>query len=197
MDKLITAYRFASVKHEDQRRKNKKKSPYINHPIDVAKILLDAGVTDPDIICAGILHDTLEDTETSYDELLCTFGKEIADMVAECSDDKSLFKLERKKQQIEHAKHISTGAKLVKLADKYSNLSGLVTDPPAHWSLEEVVGYAVWGYAVFSNLKGVNAVMEERLTHDVFDHFGLTGVDVNSYEFLIKLNSYYAIHNLE
>lgn len=119
------------MKHKDQRRKDASKSPYINHPLQVVDLLTQAGVTDVKVLIAGVLHDTVEDTGTSYEEIQARFGKDVSSMVAEVSDDKSLSKVRRKQLQIEHVLHASEGAKLIKLADKYSNLSDLMSNPPA------------------------------------------------------------------
>ena len=161
MDNLVTAFHFAATQHSGQRRKNKEKSPYINHPIEVCYLLSDTGVTDTDTLAAAVLHDTIEDTPTNYDDLAHIFGKRVADIVKECSDNKSLPKVERKKLQIEHAKEVSHAAKQVKMADKYSNLRDLLINPPQSWSEEIVRGYMYWAYAVFLNLKGVNPELEE------------------------------------
>ena len=169
--RLLKAINFAAIKHKDQRRKDASKSPYINHPIDVANLLAYVGA-DADVIMAGVLHDTVEDTDTSFDELVKEFGPRVADMVQEVTDDKSLSKVERKQLQIDHAETISSGAKMIKLADKISNLRDLHDNPPASWSAEEVYGYAVWCYAVFLNLKGTNVILEEILLN-IFKRFGL------------------------
>lgn len=119
MKKLVAAIAFAADKHRNQRRKDEEASPYINHPIALADVLAnEAGVEDERVIVAAVLHDTVEDTETTEQELLRLFGKDVADIVMEVTDDKSLPKEERKRLQVEHAATISRRAKLVKLADK-------------------------------------------------------------------------------
>lgn len=147
---------FAARKHRDQRRKDSEKTPYINHPIGndfififfgyfdtlcdvflfsgVACILAEADITDIKVLMAAILHDTVEDTDTTLDELEEHFGKTVRNIVAECSDDKSLPKQERKRLQIEHAKSASKRAKLVKLADKLYNLRDLEKSLPSGWT---------------------------------------------------------------
>jgi guanosine-3',5'-bis(diphosphate) 3'-pyrophosphohydrolase len=151
--RLINAYSFAATKHSDQRRKDKKKTPYINHPIHVAQILMEAGVTDVNIIIAAILHDTIEDTETTGEEIERLFGSEVRSYVEEVTDDKSLSTVERKKTQISHSldDYLSFGAKLIKLADKYSNLSTIVENPPEKWSPEIVRGYIDWSFEIIWN----------------------------------------------
>ena len=129
---LITALAFAADKHKNQRRKDADASPYINHPIALANLLLnEAGVEDQRVLIAAVLHDTIEDTDTTEQELVRYFGKDVADIVLEVTDDKALPKAERKRLQIEHAAHISRRAKLVKLADKICNLRDITASPPA------------------------------------------------------------------
>jgi (p)ppGpp synthase/HD superfamily hydrolase len=189
---LTKAYKFACEKHDKQIRKNTKQLPYIHHPIEVVDILVRSGVTDIATLCAGVLHDTIEDTKTTYEELVQEFGKEIADIVMECTDDKSLPKLDRKKLQIEHSEHMSVGAKLVKMADKFSNTSSLINDPPKKWSPEEIQGYVVWSRMVCHGLKGVNSNLEKDL-EGIFKYFGIADDDVESETFQSKLNDYYKI----
>lgn len=123
---LLQALAFAADKHRTQRRKDASASPYINHPIALSNILLnEGGVEDERVLVAALLHDTLENTETTAQELVRLFGKEIAELVLEVTDDKALPKAERKRLQIKHAPHISRQAKLVKLADKICNLRGV------------------------------------------------------------------------
>lgn len=126
---------FAAIKHRDQRRKDSKETPYINHPVGVAYILSSEGnVTDLDVLMSAILHDTVEDTDTSFDEIENEFGTKIRDIVSEVTDDKSLPKMERKRLQIEHALTVSRDAKLVKLADKLYNLRDLQKEIPRGWT---------------------------------------------------------------
>jgi len=130
MNRILQAVHFAAVKHTAQRRKNADATPYINHPIEVADHLANiGGVTDEDILIAALLHDTIEDTETTRDEIAALFGERVADLVAECTDDKSLDKAERKRLQIIHALEKSPGAKVIKIADKTCNLRSILVDP--------------------------------------------------------------------
>lgn len=159
--KVFAALAFAAHKHRDQRRKDEGASPYINHPIALANVLVsEGGVTDHVVLCAAILHDTIEDTQTSHDELVAAFGQEIADVVAEVTDDKSLPKAERKRLQIEHAAHASRSAKLVKLADKTCNLRDLAATPPHDWSDDRRRDYVSWARQVIAGVRGVNAGLE-------------------------------------
>jgi len=159
---LLAALAFAAQKHRDQRRKDPEASPYINHPIDVANILYFTGnVRDPAVLAAAVLHDTVEDTDTTHEELVAHFGTRIADVVSEVTDDKSLPSKVRKQHQIDHAPHISTAAKLVKLADKISNLSDVHTSPPASWSETRQIAYYHWAQKVVAGLRGTNAALEQ------------------------------------
>jgi guanosine-3',5'-bis(diphosphate) 3'-pyrophosphohydrolase len=162
MELVLQAAAFAAEKHRNQRRKDEEASPYINHPIQLAYILVQADIEDPVVLAAALLHDTIEDTNTTLDELEIVFGYEIANIVAECSDDKRLPKLERKKAQIEHAAGISPKAKLVKLADKIGNVSDINGAPPAGWSLERKREYFDWAKQVVDRMRGVHAVLEAR-----------------------------------
>lgn len=158
---VLRALAFAAEKHRDQRRKDEEASPYINHPIALADVLVNVGgVTDTLVLCAALLHDTIEDTGTTGDELEAHFGPEIRKVVEEVSDDKDLPKMERKRLQIEHAASISTEAKLVKLADKICNVRDLVDHAPQGWSLERKREYFDWTKAVVDRMRGVHPALE-------------------------------------
>ena len=161
LKRLLKALAFAAHKHRDQRRKDVESSPYINHPIALANILCNEGhVTDTNVICAALLHDTVEDTDTTPEELQREFGGEIRAIVMDVTDDKTLEKAERKQRQIEHAAHISEQGKLVKLADKISNLRDVASNPPTDWDLRRRQGYFEWAKAVIDRLRGVHGPME-------------------------------------
>ena len=158
---LLRALAFAAHKHRDQRRKDAEASPYINHPIALAEVLAgEGGVTDIEVLAAALLHDTIEDTATTVEELQSQFGARIAAMVAEVTDDKDLPKAERKRLQIVHAAGISHGAKLVKLADKICNLRDVAERPPAKWDLERRREYFDWARQVIDGLRGAHPVLE-------------------------------------
>ena len=132
---ITHAFEFAAVKHTDQRRKGARGEPYLNHLAEVARLLVDAtGGADAALIAAGLLHDTIEDTDTSYAELVAAFGTDVADLVEEVTDDKNLPKQERKRLQVEKASGKSPRARMIKIADKISNLLALQRTPPADWS---------------------------------------------------------------
>ena len=136
--------------------------PYINHPISLADILCNEGhITDMNVICSALLHDTVEDTETTKEELKREFGQDICDIVMEVTDDKTIKDKQKRKQlQVEHAAHISPEAKLIKLADKISNLRDIANDPPKGWSAERKREYFDWAKLVIDQLRGVNPGLE-------------------------------------
>jgi guanosine-3',5'-bis(diphosphate) 3'-pyrophosphohydrolase len=152
---------FAAQKHRHQRRKDPEASPYINHPIDVADILVnEAKITDSVVIAAAILHDTVEDTGTTPDELMLEFGPEISGIVAEVTDDRTLPKDERKRLQVESAPKSSFRAQQVKLADKIANLRDLARSSPQTWSLERKRAYFDWAKRVIDGIRGRHAKLE-------------------------------------
>ncbi len=158
---ILDALQFAAHKHRDQRRKDPEASPYINHPIALANVLwLEGDVHEPLVICAALLHDTIEDTATTEDELARRFGPAVARIVMEVTDDKSLDKAVRKRLQVEHAPHISRQAKLVKLADKIANLRDVASSPPAEWPLARRREYFDWAKEVVDGLRGAHAGLE-------------------------------------
>lgn len=158
---LVKALEFSATKHKDQRRKDTEASPYINHPIALAKILcVERRVTDIEVLCAALLHDTIEDTETTAEELEVHFGKNIASIVMEVTDDKNLPKEERKQLQIEHARHASEKAKLVKIADKIANLRDILNSPPIDWPIERKQAYFDWAKQVIDGMRGTNNALE-------------------------------------
>ncbi len=158
---VLKALAFAAHKHRDQRRKDEEASPYINHPIALATLLWhEGGITDPVVLAAALLHDTIEDTDATFDELRAEFGEAIADVVLEVTDDKRLSKAERKHLQIEHAAGISREAKLVKLADKICNLRDVVASPPRGWPIERRREYFDWAKQVVDRMRGTHAGLE-------------------------------------
>lgn len=160
--KLLQAASFAAKKHRGQQRKGAVEEPYINHPLEVANLLANVGkVEDYDILIAALLHDTIEDTETTKEEIAELFGKRVSAMVLEVTDDKSLPKAERKQKQIEHAPHLSVGAKQIKLADKSSNIRDVTENPPDFWSDERRLEYILWGEKVIAGVRGVNENLEQ------------------------------------
>lgn len=163
MGLVLKAAQFAAHKHKNQRRKDAAASPYINHPLALASTLQEeGGVENPIILAAALLHDTIEDTETDYEELRGQFGDEVAEIVAEVTDAKWLKKPSRKRLQISKAARASSGAKLVKLADKISNLRDIIASPPADWSLERKREYFDWAKKVVDQIRGQNVRLERK-----------------------------------
>ena len=159
--RIIKAAYFASVKHREQRRKDTEKTPYINHPLALANVLaVECGVDDVEVICGALLHDTIEDTDTTEEELLEAFGEQITRIVLEVTDDKTLEWGARKEAQVRNAPHTSDQAKLIKLADKISNLRDLVASPPSDWSLERKQEYFDWAARVVDGVRGVHPELE-------------------------------------
>ena len=160
---LLRALRFASYKHRKQRRKDADASPYINHPIAVAELLATTGeVSDIATLSAAVLHDTIEDTETTSEELEAAFGAEVRHLVEEVTDDKSLEKQTRKQLQVEHAPGLSPGAKMIKLADLSCNLADIIENPPAKWSMERRSEYLSWTERVIAGCRGANDRLEQH-----------------------------------
>ena len=158
---LLKALAFAAHKHRDQRRKDAEASPYINHPIALANVLVKEGRVDEiDVLCAALLHDTVEDTATTPKELRRAFGPRIAAIVAEVTDDKKLSKARRKWLQVRRASRISREAKLVKLADKICNVRDVAKRPPMNWDRKRQQEYFDWAKRVIDRLRGVHPKLE-------------------------------------
>lgn len=161
LNNLLHAASFAAQKHTHQKRKGEHGEPYINHPLEVANLLSSVGgIEDIDVLMAALLHDTVEDCGVSGNELRLLFGDTVAGYVLEVTDDKDLPKARRKQLQIEHAPHLSPGAKLIKLGDKISNITDVSSNPPADWDVERRREYIEWGIAVVAGLRGVNEPLE-------------------------------------
>jgi len=152
---------FASEKHKGHTRKNKEKSSYIVHPIAVRHILSDVGaVKDEEILAAALLHDTLEDTPTTREELIENFGERVCSLVEEVSDDKTLSKQTRKDLQIQHAPKLTEGAVLIKIADKISNVQDIIKMLPNGWDVNRCLEYLNWAEEVILNCPKVNEALE-------------------------------------
>lgn len=163
LGQLLAAVAFAAEKHAHQRRKGRDHLPYVNHPIQVAQTLWAVGgVRDPATLIAAVLHDTLEDTATTPEELETAFGAEVLALVQAVTDDKALPKKVRKQLQIDHAAELPRQAKLIKLADKVRNVLDLSDAPPVNWSHQRRVAYVDWADAVVAGLRGTNAALEAR-----------------------------------
>jgi len=161
VQRIFAAAKFASDKHASQKRKGAAAEPYINHLIEVAQLIAGSSEQlDTNLVMAGLLHDTVEDTDTTEEELERTFGSDIAALVAEVTDDKSLPKEVRKEQQVANAPHKSVRAQVIKLADKISNLRSVLASPPATWSAERKREYFAWARRVVDALSAPNQVLK-------------------------------------
>jgi len=167
---ISNAVAFAASHHHDQRRKDARATPYIFHPMRVMFVLWDAGIDDPVVLSAALLHDTVEDTEATHANLVARFGEEVAAVVAQVTDDKRLPKSERKRLQIVEAADKSPRAKLVKLADKIMNVQDMLHSPPEGWSELRCKQYLGWSKSVVDAMRGCHAQLEARfdaLLHEV------------------------------
>ncbi len=174
---LIKALRFSADKHRYQRRKDQARSPYINHPIEVTQLLWEVGgVREINVLVAAMLHDTIEDTKTSPDEISSLFGGEVLSLVLEVTDDKSLPRDGRKRLQVETAPHKSHGAKLIKLADKCCNVRDLVGSPPVDWSKKRRREYLLWTEQVVNGLGGTNTALEAYYESELLSGKMLLGI---------------------
>lgn len=161
LDQIIDATLFAANKHEGQVRKGENDTPYITHPMAVARAITEIGrVGDPLVLQAAILHDTIEDTDTTEDEIRQHFGKKVLQLVLEVTDDKSLEKMERKRLQVVHAPNLSYEARLIKLADKLLNSQDILNVPPRDWPVTRQREYIQWGADVIFQIRGTNADLE-------------------------------------
>jgi GTP diphosphokinase / guanosine-3',5'-bis(diphosphate) 3'-diphosphatase len=160
---IARAWNFSADRHANQKRKGDAQEPYVNHLAEVAELVATATEgRDPNLVAAAVLHDTVEDTATLSGELASIFNADVAGLVSEVTDDKRLDKAERKRLQIEHAAAITARAKILKLADKTSNLRSLVKSPPGDWSLERKREYLTWAKEVVLGLRGTNTWLEAR-----------------------------------
>lgn len=197
MEQFVRAAQFAAVRHRGQRRK-RGEVPYVNHVLGVARWVSEiGGVRDPITLIAAVLHDTIEDTDTSREELEREFGVEVADVVVEVSDDPSLSKVERKRAQIEHAPQLSHRARVLKLADKLDNLRDLAAAPPESWSPSRVRGYFCWAHAVVAAIGDANPGLWHALERVFATDLSLDGrtvraVPEDARERAALLDAYYA-----
>jgi len=158
---LARAADYAARQHIAQRRKGERAEPYVNHLTEVMALLAEAtGGEDVILLAGGLLHDTLEDTDATYEDLEQRFGPEVAALVAEVTDDKSLPKEERKRLQIDKTPTKSRRAKLLKMADKTSNLRSMVSSPPAGWSPDRLRDYVAWAEQVARSCRGLNPALD-------------------------------------
>lgn len=158
---VTRAARFAAERHAAQKRKGAAQEPYFNHLAEVADLLAAAtGGTDPALVMAGYLHDTIEDVGVAYEDLEGRFGADVAQLVLAVTDDKTLPKAERKRRQAEHASELPPRAKMLKIADKIANLRAIRASPPPDWPHERKTEYFDWAKSVVAGCRGVNATLE-------------------------------------
>ena len=174
--RIVQAMDFSARKHVGQKRKGENEEPYFNHVSEVARIIGEnTEGPDTDLIIAGLLHDTIEDTNTSYNELVDNFGEVVADLVEEVTDDKLLEKQVRKQLQIENAPKKSDQAKQLKIADKISNIHSILNAPPTDWTIERKLEYIGWAKEVVAGCRGVNTKLDslfEETYYEAIREFG-------------------------
>lgn len=156
---FIDALKFASEKHLEQRKKGCEMIPYVNHLINVAHILFHSGETDYEVLSAALLHDILEDTNTSENELQILFGKRVKNLVIELTDNMKLTYEDRMIKQMKKAPMLSSDAKKIKIADKIANISDFLTYDFT-WSHERKVKYLEWSQKIVEGCRGVDPGLE-------------------------------------
>lgn len=167
MAKIVRAAYFAGEKHKDQRRSDKEETPYINHPLELASILVDEGyVEDVNVICAALLHDTIEDTDTTFEELESIFGPVVTSIVREVSNDMTLSSIERRIRETASIPGLSHSAKLVKLADKIANIRDISTMPPVGWTLAKKEAYFDFSLSIAEQAKDASQILYEVFVRD-------------------------------
>lgn len=161
VQRILGAAKFAAAKHATQKRKGAAAEPYVNHVIEVAQLVASSSeVLDTNLVIASLLHDTIEDTNTTAEELEQEFGPDVATLVIEMTDDKSLPKEDRKALQVKNAPHKSARAQVIKLADKISNLRSLLASPPATWNAQRIREYFAWAHQVVNALSVPNPILK-------------------------------------
>ena len=162
------AAELAAHRHNGMARKGRGNEPYLNHLAEVANLLASAtDGADAELVAAGWLHDTIEDTDITRAELAQTFSERVASLVVECTDDMSLPKTERRRKQIEDAPHKSPGAKLIKIADKVSNIGARIHSDPTAEERDDLADYTGWAEQVVAGCRGGNAWLDTRFDNMV------------------------------
>ena len=173
MNELVTVLKAADAAarwHVNQRRKGAAQEPYVTHLLEVAKLVTEAtDGADHNLIVAALLHDTIEDQGVTREEIAAQFNDDVAALVVEVTDDKKLPKAERKRLQIEHAPKLTPRAKILKLADKISNLRSVTTSPPADWPTQRCADYVTWTTKVVQGLRGASDLLEQEFDRAATD----------------------------
>ncbi len=160
MKEVIDAILFAATSHAGQFRKDGV-TPYINHPVEVMHLLAHTGnIADHEILMAAVLHDVLEDTDATTEELSERFGHRITDIVIELTDDMSLPKEERKRQQLITCTKLSSEAKVIRISDKICNVYDILYAPPGDWTVQRRKEYLQWASSVVAKIRGTNQALE-------------------------------------
>jgi len=165
---ILSAALFAAEKHAGQRRKGDAAEPYVNHLLEVAALVAMA-LPEPDtnVVIAALLHDSIEDAGVTAEDLALRFGADVADLVSEVTDDKSLPKQERKRLQVENAPKKTPRAQMIKLADKISNLRSMLSSPPANWDFERKKEYFTWARRVVDGLTAPDPMLKAEFERTV------------------------------
>jgi guanosine-3',5'-bis(diphosphate) 3'-pyrophosphohydrolase len=173
LDAILSAAHFAAEKHANQKRKGKAGEPYINHLLEVAQ-LISGAIPEPDtnLVIAALLHDVIEDAGVTKEELVERFGSDVANLVAEVTDDESLPKVERKRLQVENAPKKSIRAQQIKLADKISNLRAILASPPADRGFQRKKEYFEWAKRVVDGLNAPNPLLKAEFD-ETLERFGV------------------------
>ena len=183
LEDLFNAAIFAARKHQGQVRKDRRASPYVTHPLAVARTIYEiGGINDRDTLVAAILHDTLEDTQTTPDDIREIFGGDVVSIVLEVTDDKTQIKMERKRQQVIHAEHLSQAARVIKLADKLINCRDIINHPPDDWPLSRRRDYIQWAADVISRVRGTNPQLEDAFDRMLSDAEAKLEFKIEPYE---------------
>ena len=173
MNGLVTVLRAADATarwHVNQRRKGAAQEPYVTHLLEVAMLVAEATAgADVNLIAAALLHDAIEDQAITREEIASQFNDDVASLVVEVTDDKALPKAERKRLQIKHAPKLTPRAKILKLADKISNLRSLATSPPADWPMQRRADYVIWTTEVVQGLRGASGLLEQEFDRAAAD----------------------------
>ena len=171
MKELIDAILYAASSHAGQLRKDCV-TPYINHPIEVMHLLVyTGGIEDHEILMAAVLHDVIEDTSVTAEDIAERFGKNVASVVLELTDDVTQPKEERKRLQLQNAGKLSRAARLIRISDKICNVYDMLYAPPGNWDLKRRKEYIEWANAVVKKISGTNEGLESHFEELIEESF--------------------------